>query len=285
MYKRKFNADGIYSSNKTLRMVNAGGGRSTSLRRGTMRRYKRSTKSVKDLVKSAISRNQEKKESNVYSLNHPLGSPQASGWVASSIRLSPGTNGFSIPNGTGQGNRIGNKIRVEKAWFKGIISPMQFDATTNGQPSPMQIRMILLKDKFRATSQPAAIGLDLFQSGSTSLGPSNDLVDQIMDINQDRYQVYHEQRMKLGFAENTGTGSNAAWGHFANNDFQFNCEFAVDITKYLPKNIVFNDAEVEPMSDGLWAVFLLSDARGGMISNVTVPATLQYSANIEYTDA
>jgi len=268
-------------------MVNAGGARSTSLRSGTMRRYKRSSKSVKDLVAKAVSRNQEKKESNVFAQNRNLyGSVNAS-WAASSIQLSPGTspNGFSIPNGTGQGNRIGNRIRVEKAWVKGIIFPMPTNEVTNPSPVPLQIRMLIFKDKYRATAQPAAINLDLFQTGSTSIGPADNLVDMILDINRDRYQIYHDSVMKLGFAENAGTGGVVAQQYRTNNDFSYNCEFNIDITNFLPKNIVFNDAEVNPMSDGLWMQFLVVPANGTVAGNNAIFAQLHYSANIEYSDA
>ena len=57
--------------------------------------------------------------------------------------------------------------------------------------------MILFKDKFNKSSQPSAVGIDLFQSGSTVLPPQNDLADMVLDLNRDRYQIYHDEKFKL----------------------------------------------------------------------------------------
>ena len=123
---------------------------------------------------------EEKKESNVYSLNTPLPSTGNAGWTASSISIAPSSTGFVIPNGTGQGNRIGNRITTKRAWVKGILHQNIYDAVTNPQPLPVQVRMLIFKDKFNKSGQPAAVALDLFQTGSTAIGPQNDLVDIIL---------------------------------------------------------------------------------------------------------
>ena len=64
--------------------------------------------------------------------------------------------------------------------MKGILHQNIYDATTNPQPLPVQVRMLIFKDKFNKAGQPAAVSLDLFQTGSTAVGPQNDLVDIIL---------------------------------------------------------------------------------------------------------
>lgn len=282
MFKRKY-GDG-YFPRKSGRFINAN--YSMSRPRGsTTRRYRRSPKALKALVNKVVDRNEERKESNIYSLGTPIIPTSNASWAASSVRLCPGTSGFPIPNGTGQGNRIGNRITVKKAWVKGIIHPTIHDNVTNPLPQPMQIRMLIFKDKFRPTTQPSALSLDLFQTGSSSIGPQNDLVDCILDPNRDRYQVYHDQILKLGTSNYEGTGASPTQQFWANNDFSYNVKFNVDITRFLPKHIVFNDVETDPMSDGLWMIFLPVRAAGNSFPSTTLPANLAFSANIEYTDA
>lgn len=285
MYKRKFNADGVFADRSTLRMVNAGGGRSTSLRLGTTRRYKSVPKAFKAMVNRAVNRTEEKKESNVYSLNTPLPSVANAGWTSSSISIAPSSTGFVIPQGTGQGNRIGNHIRTKRAYVKGILHQNTYDLTTNPIPLPLQVRMLIFKDKFNKSGQPSAVALDLFQTGSTSVGPQNDLVDQILDVNKDRYQVYHDEIMKVGFAAYNGTGTSAVFQSFANNDFQMNCKFEVDITKFIPKQIMYNDAGAAPMNDNLWMIFIPSQTVGGTVSANSTMLNMSWSATYEYTDA
>lgn len=285
MYKRKFNADGVFADRSTLRMVNAGGAKSTTLRLGTTRRYKSVPKTFKAMVNRAVARTEEKKESNVYSLNTPLPPTNNAGWTASSISIAPSSTGFVIPQGTGQGNRIGNHIRTKRAYVKGILHQNIYDATTNPQPLPVQVRMLIFKDKFNKAGQPAAVALDLFQTGSTAIGPTNDLADMMLDINKDRYQVYHDAIMKVGFANYGGSGAIPGFQNFSNNDYTLNCEFRVDITKFIPKQIMYNDAAAAPMNDNLWMIFLPCFGNGsGMPANSTI-LNMSWSATYEYTDA
>lgn len=287
MSKRKFsyNGDGVFADRGAVRQVTAGGGRSATLRVGTMRRYRPKTTVVKAMVNRAIARTEEKKESNVYSLNTPLPAVINAGWTASSISIAPSSTGFVIPQGTGQGNRIGNHIRTKRAYVKGILHQNTYDAATNPQPLPVQVRMLIFKDKFNKAQQPAAVALDLFQTGSTAIGPTNDLADMMLDINKDRYQVYHDQVMKVGFAAYGGTGTIPAFQSFTNNDFSLNCEFNVDITKFIPKQIMYNDAAAAPMNDNLWMIFLPAFANGGGMPANSTLLNMSWTATYEYTDA
>lgn len=273
-YKRRYpGANTGYRSNQVVRSVR--------------RVYKKRKvpKAFKAVVENALARNEEKKETNLYSLNHPIVPINAAGWTASSICLSPSIAGYNIAQGTGQGQRVGNRIRVKKSWVKGIIHPSAYNASTNPNPAPYQIRMLIFKDKFAPTSQPAAVALDLFQSGSTSIPPQNDLADCILDINRDRYQVYHDEILKMGPAANQGSGTDVAFAQYMNNDFSFNCKFEVDVTKFLPKTIVFNDASLSAMTDSLWMIFLPCLANGGAIGASVNAITMSWTSVLNYTDA
>lgn len=285
MYKRKFDAEGYYADRGAYRMVNAGGGRSSTIRRGTTRRYKAVSQPFKAMVNRAIARTEEKKESQLYSINTPIPSTASAGWTASSISIAPSSTGFVIPNGTGQGNRIGNVIRTKRAVIKGILHQNIYNATTNPQPQPVEVRMLIFKDKFNPSAQPAAVALDLFQTGSTAAGPANDLADMMLDVNLDRYQVYHDQIFKLGFANNGGLGTNTSFQSFSNNDFKINCSFSVDITKFLPKTITYNDTSPAPMNNNLWMIFLPAFASGGVIPADSTLVNMSWSGSYQFTDA
>ena len=254
-------------------------------RNAAMRRYKGSRKGLLALVNRQISRAEEKKESTQYSLNTPLPPSNNAGWVTSSIPICPYATGFNITQGVQQGQRVGNQIRTKKCWVKGIIHPNIQDAATNIQPLPISIRMILFKDKFNKSSQPSAVGIDLFQSGSTVLPPQNDLADMVLDLNRDRYQIYHDEKFKVGTSNFQGTGNIAGFQFFANNDFKYNCEFYVDCTKFLPKTITYNDASSSPMSDTLWMLFLPVWANGGQMAASQITCSMSWAASYQYTDA
>lgn len=236
-------------------------------------------------VRKVVEKGEEHKEQQLYSLNTPLPPSSNGGWTASSIELSPGTVGFPIPQGAGQGQRIGNQIKTRKAWVKGVIHPLPYDATTNINPLPTEIRMVIFKDKFNRTGQPASVALDFFQTGSTSVGPQNDLADTILDFNRDRYQIYHDQVLKVGTASYAGSGALPTFQNFANNDFSYNVKFNVNITKFLPAVIQYNDGGTQPMSDSLWMIFLPVQAGGGAFGATQIATSMSWSAVFHYTDA
>lgn len=254
-------------------------------RNATMRRYQGSRKGLLAMVNRQIAKTEEKKESCQYSLNTPLPVSVNSGWVTSSIPICPYATGFTISQGVGQGQRVGNQIRTKKCWVKGILHPTDYNATTNPQPLPFSVRMLIFKDKFNKSSQPSAVGIDLFQNGSTVLPPQNDLADMVLDINRDRYQVYHDEVLKVGFAGYGGSGALAIFQNFVNNDFSFNAEFNVDVTKFLPKTITYNDVSTSPMGDTLWMIFLPVAANGSQLLANNTGLTMSWSAVYQYTDA
>lgn len=259
-----------------------------SVRTPMRKAYKARPKTSKYFAKAVrkiVERTEEHKEQQLYSLNTPLPPVNAAGWTGSSIQLSPGTTGFPIPQGTGQGQRVGNQIRTRKAWVKGVLHILAYDAATNINPLPTEVRMFIFKDKFNRTGQPPAPALDLFQTGSTSIGPQNDLVDMILDFNRDRYQIYHDEILKVGTAAYEGTGALPTFQNFTNNDFSLNAKFSVDITKFLPSVIQYNDAGTQPMSDSLWMMFIPVQAGGGQFGATQISTAMSWSAAFYFTDA
>lgn len=245
----------------------------------------KTSKNFAKAVRKVVERTEELKETQFNFQATNLPPSNASSWTSSSMQISPGTSGFQIFQGPAQGERIGNQIRTRKAWVRGVMHIMPYDASVNSQPIPTEVRMLIFKDKFNRTSRPSAVAIDLFQQGSTSIGPQNDLVDMILDVNRDRYQVYHDQILKVGTSAYAGTGTLPSFQSFANNDFSLNAKFNVDITKFLPSVVQYNDNTSQPMSDSLWMIFLPVQAGGGQFGSTQVTTQMSWVAGYSYTDA
>lgn len=77
--------------------------------------------SIKKMIKREISRNVENKTFTAYDLGkdiYPHGHPN---WAASIEPLAPDSQGIVIQQGVGQGERIGNKIKIKKLTLKGVL--------------------------------------------------------------------------------------------------------------------------------------------------------------------
>lgn len=229
----------------------------------------------------------EKKHSNVLDLGTSIfpSSAAAATLDLNINQISPGTGSFNIAQGTSQSQRIGNRIRITNCRLKGTIVPNPYNATTNPGPQPCVVQMFIFYDKTATTSYPIPFtNNDFFQFGSTATGFSNDLVDTWAPINTDRYRVVYRRQWKVGFATNAGTGANAGQQQFANNDFKLNCHFNVNVTKWLVKNVVYRDNNIDPSTRGLWFTFVACAADGSNYGSAIIPAHYQYTQDLDYTD-
>lgn len=266
--------------------------RKTYKRRAPKRRSRARRPALKRLIQREISRNVENKTIQAYNLDRTLVSvfdaqfPNTTGPVGNVITLGPDPFSLNIVQGTGQGGRIGNKIRTKRLIWKGTIAPFSYGANYNPEPQPLQVKIFIFYDKDdpNAIPNPAA-NANFFQNGNTSTGFHGDLVDMWSPINTDRYRVLTSKTYKLGFANNAGTGSVAAAQSFSNNDFKLNCNFYFDLTKYYPKRVVYNDTSTTPLTRGLWGMFVLANASGVIMGAGARPCGVQYMQNYVYEDA
>lgn len=255
------------------------------------KRSKKTYTNVKRLVRREIARNIEDKTIQYYNTGANILPSSSAGFNATIIPISPFSSYLQINQGTNQQSRIGNRIKVKSLRFRGTIYPLPFDASTNPTPYPMHIKMWLFYDRQTPNTAPGAVGTTFLQEGSTSRGLFNDLVDLHAMVNTDRYKIFHTRAYKLGFAQNqwNATGGDIAatdiFQYGTTNDFKYNAEFNIDCTKYVPKNIIYNDNDSQPTSRGLYCMITALNANGDPIPASVIPAQYQYMLSIKYEDA
>jgi len=249
------------------------------------RMAKKPTQSMKRFVKAEISRNIENKTKQVLNLGKPLYPTTSANFTNSIFPLSPSAVNVSVVQGTGQGDRIGNKIKIKKAMFRGTMHPNVYDATTNPGPAPLQVVMWFFYDKENPQTVPNPTS-DFLQFGGAVQSMQNDLVDLWAPINTDKYRVLGKRIFKLGNSEFVGTPGGAQQaGYFANNDFKYNCSFSINVAKWMPKTYVFRDNNTEPTTRGLYCMIQCISASGSQLGAALVPATLSYIMDLEWEDA
>jgi hypothetical protein len=201
------------------------------------------------------------------------------------IPLTPFAGVLQIDQGVGQGDRVGNIIKVKKLTFKGTITPLLYDIVQNSNPQPTQIKCWIFYDKRDPTIKPTpSAQANFFQFNSTSAGFTNSLTDMWKPINTDIYRVLATKSWKLGLA-NYEVNGNGAWQTYANNDFKMNINFSFDLTKHINKTIKFIDNNSNPSTRGLFALFQVMYANGGAIGAGQRLASMQYMLDLVYEDS
>jgi len=233
-------------------------------------------------VKTVISRMAENKNQNFRgSLSLvPYG---AASWGNTITPCSPDTLYLTITQGVGQGDRVGNSIRVKSLRFTGALRALPYNVVTNPFPVPHYVKMFFLTRK--DTPSDIYTGFtDVLQYGNNSESPggSNFLRNLYRPINTDAWTVHTTRIFKLGYADYSGTGINAASQSFTNNDFKLNQFVNVDLTKYSTKIIKFDDNTANPSSRNIVMYPVVYTADGSAVTSLM--CALDYSLDIVYED-
>jgi len=191
----------------------------------------------------------------------------------------------SLVHGTGQATRIGNVVRTKKAILKGVLFPSPGNTTLNPTPKAMEVCMWIfrLKNRFfgdEINYAQSVFNDNFFQSNASATGASGSLIDIVRAANQDVVQVMYKRVFKLGYA----AGTNA--GNIGNNDFKYNAKFSIDVTKYIPKVIKYNDNDDSPSIVHTYCMIAPYNADGSSYVNTSYTvAECHWQLHYVYEDA
>lgn len=265
--------------------------RRRSFRKRSRRTYRkrrvtrrRSRRSVRRIARRVVSRAAETKSQVSYNLGLNIySSANASFPVNNIIAVGPNSTSCHIAQGVQNGYRIGNKITTRSLWMKGTLHPTQYDATTNPAVVPQQVRMVVFYDR-QQPNLPPAPGSDFFQFGNVNMGFLNDLTDLWRPYNTDRYRILTQRTYKLGAAVHEGPGNNPSLSNSANNDFKLNINFRINLTKYYPKIVKFDENNLQPQTRSLFVFWYTCSSVGNAYAAAAMPAQVEYMFEYKYTD-
>lgn len=238
---------------------------------------KSKTNYIKRIAKSVMKKKTETKFAPSYIQNNYQIQPYntATNFFGSTISLiTPLTN---IVQGTGQGNRIGNKIEVVDYTVKGYITLQRNLSTTPNQN--VFVKLLFIRRKNTNEDINNAISNNFFQNGNTTSAPQNLPSDLFRTINKDVYTVYTSRLFKLGFADGGATSTPQS-----NNDFSLCKMFRIKLNKHI-KRIQYDDSTAAPTRWACWMVPLICNSDGTALSNATCPQIeFNWDAQIKYKD-
>lgn len=198
---------------------------------------------------------------------------------------------YTIVQGTGQQNRIGNQISPVKAVLKVNMFAAPYNAVSNTAPRPFTVRMLILSPKpgiqcISCTDLSTIVSTTLFQNGNGTLGALGNLYDLITPYNDDVVTIHFVRDFKLGPAAFTGvTGGADATTTKASNDFSLSQEYTVDVTKYLPKKITFDDNSGQTTSRPTFCLFHPVAFDSVVYGAAQIPCNMVFSFGMDYVDA
>lgn len=209
------------------------------------------------------------------------------------ILLTPNTN-LTIVQGTGQANRIGDRIRPTKCELMVSLITPPYNGTSNSVPIPQEVEIYIFSIKNSTNTLAGAQAVtassgSFFANGNTSIGCQGNLIDAMKLVNKDVISLYYRKRFKVAPAiMSTNTGAQANSYLYANNDFKLHQMIKINLMKKgFPKQITWNDTTTLSSSRQLFMLINPMDADGGANTDTTasIPMTFMYQINMEFIDA
>jgi hypothetical protein len=208
--------------------------------------------------------------------------------------LSPGSNnvgtyGWNILNGSGPGQRIGLKIRPHKTILRYSFTAAPYSLSYNPDPLPMVVKMYIFTCKqiptvFIPYGNFVGGGAAFLDDGSVNTGFSGTLQDMLFTVSSD-YTLLKTKTFKIGpQVVSAAAGGNSSNFYGANNDFQYNCTGRMDISRCMPKQIVWDD-QGTTITKSIWMLLQCLPADGSACPSPSSRVVNSfYSVEMTYTD-
>lgn len=198
---------------------------------------------------------------------------------------------YTIVQGSGQQNRVGNQITPVKAVLKLNMFAAPYNAVSNISPTPVTMRFVILSPRpgiqcLSCTDLANICQSTLFQNGNGALGAVGGLYDLITPYNDDVVTIHFVRDFKVAPAQYTGvTGGANVNTTKASNDFSISQEFLVDVTKYMPKKCTFDDNNGQTTSRPTFALFYPVNYDSSSIGANQIAVNCVFSFAMDYIDA
>lgn len=248
------------------------------------------SQSVKQYVKRIVHDQIENKVTIFSELQEPAYNylnNSANFLVSNVVALLPTTayKSVAIAQGTGQGNRIGNKIKPVKYHLDMIFNVAQYSATINPFPEPQDIRIMVFKMR-NGVTLASDLSSSFFQSGNTAYGLTGFLTDVIDCPNKDTKIMYKDFMIKVGWQIFTATGTQPTFSGIPNNDYKINQKVRINLMPFVPKTWVFDDTTAIALNDDIYVIWQCVNAPGTAAEATDDYMTFtNYNLCLEYEDA
>ena len=236
------------------------------------------SKAVKLYVKRTMHRATENKVIITYTSNQAIYS--AAGGAPQGTILLP-----AISQGTGDNQRIGNKLRCVRGVIKGQVNLLPYNAVTNPNTTPLWVKIWVVRHLGIAGQLSSVGGLDwttFFRGNGFNLPFQGTTLDMNLPVNNDYWKVEAVRSFRLGATSYSATGPVTSGGYFDNS--HMSVPFSFSYGRYTKKQLKFNDSGTLPTNHNLYLVITVVNADGTSGAGY-YPAEYHFVNTFQFEDA
>lgn len=233
------------------------------------------SRAVKQYVRKYVHARSENKVLISSNVNQSLNTA-GSGSNPVSINLCP-----TVAQGTTHVTRIGNEIKLVKAFIRGYVNLLPYNALTNPLSTPVMVKLWICSNKKIQSTNFTSIGSgDFFEDNANTANFVGNLKDMMLSVNKENWNVYATKTFELGATYSSSSGPVGTNSYFDNSKMII--PFYFNFGKHLKTTLKYNDSDTNPTNRNM---FLLLQAvyADGSTSAVT-PAEYHYHIRWEFED-
>lgn len=202
--------------------------------------------------------------------------------------VSPSTTAYyTITQGTGNNNRVGNSVSTKSLLVNLVMCPQSYNSVTNNLMTPCEILVYFYKVKGYTNAFQSATDIqNFYENGSTTTGPLGYLMDINAKMNKDGYNYLTHRRYKLGrsIVGSTANMTAANYNQATNNDFKWNIVDKINLTKYCPKALQWSDSTVSPSQPYIHMLIQVLAADGSIFPIDQLPVKCYGKVEYQFQD-
>jgi len=196
-------------------------------------------------------------------------------WAVGPTTTNADPKAIVLARGPDEGQRIGNSVATRKNHFDfcAVLKPWNASTNANRRPLYLTAWVVSIRGGCYATTVVDVEGLItswFFNSGTSYQGFSDSVLDQIRTVNEDVFTLHAKKTYKLGnastFASGAGGATPTSAQGYTNNDFSIVVKDRIDLTKFTPRTIRYNDGDTLSYNNQKWLFFTMSNCDGSAIS-------------------
>lgn len=268
------------------RKMRPSGGKKAIVRKALKKSWKRS---VAKVAKKVINQMAENKVATYSFSAQPFCLQSTTTSLAGNYYVvSPSTTAYyTITQGTGNTNRVGNSISTKRLMVNLAICPRSYNATTNNTMIPSEVLVYFYKVKGYTNAFQSATDIqNFYENGSTTTGPLGYLMDINAKLNKDAYTYLTHKRYKVGRSV-VGSTTNltaANYNSATNNDFKWNVVDKISLTRFCPKTLTFSDNTVSPSQPYIHMLIQVIAADGTILALDQQPINVYGKVEYQFQD-
>ena len=239
------------------------------------------SKPLKNYIKKIVHGNMENKVWIDYGVNQTLttlsGSPASNTAATLYLLPKPSVN-------VGHSGRIGNEIRIRRAYIYGRVNLLPYNLTNNPLSTPILVKMWLVSFKTINTAliNSCTSTANYFETGTGSVSFQGNVLDTVLSPNKDVLTVHKTKSFELGATYASSGGAVGTAGYFDNS--KMTMPFYFSFGNKFRAALKYNDNATNVAENrNCWLITQVVNADGS--STAVTAAEMHYNLRVEYEDA